>query len=157
MIRFWISGTSAGPISTPRSPRATMTASVSRRIESSASTASAFSIFAITWACEPVPAIDRDWLVALADPHLRPLKIGDDRDRPFDFLRDLAHDLHQLRVVLVRPVREVEARGIHPGARQLEDGLARRRSGTERRDDLRPARELGGHMTQTSSRGRRQT
>ena len=27
MIRFWISGTSAGPISTPRSPRATITAS----------------------------------------------------------------------------------------------------------------------------------
>ena len=32
MIRFWISGTSAGPISTPRSPRATITASVSARI-----------------------------------------------------------------------------------------------------------------------------
>ena len=34
MIRFWISGTSATPISTPRSPRATMTASVSARISS---------------------------------------------------------------------------------------------------------------------------
>ena len=30
MIRFWSSGTSAAPISTPRSPRATITASVSR-------------------------------------------------------------------------------------------------------------------------------
>ena len=45
------------PISTPRSPRATMTASVSRRISSSASTASAFSIFAITWAGDPASSI----------------------------------------------------------------------------------------------------
>ena len=53
MIRFWRSGTSSGPISTPRSPRATMTASASSRIASSASTASAFSIFAITFAVAP--------------------------------------------------------------------------------------------------------
>src|SRR5438094_47495 len=53
MIRFWRSGTSSGPISTPRSPRATMTASASCRIASSASTASAFSIFAITFAVDP--------------------------------------------------------------------------------------------------------
>ena len=32
MIRFWSSGTTSPPISTPRSPRATMTASVSSRI-----------------------------------------------------------------------------------------------------------------------------
>src|SRR5579884_51296 len=53
MIRFCSSGTSAGPISTPRSPRATITASVSARTSSSTSIASAFSIFAITCACEP--------------------------------------------------------------------------------------------------------
>src|SRR5579862_2826345 len=52
MIRFCSSGTSAAPISTPRSPRATITASVSARMSSSASIASAFSIFAITCACE---------------------------------------------------------------------------------------------------------
>ena len=57
MIRFCSSGTSATPISTPRSPRATITASVSSRISSSASTASAFSIFAITCACEPACSI----------------------------------------------------------------------------------------------------
>ena len=50
MIRFCSSGTSAAPISTPRSPRATMTASDSARISSSAAIASAFSILAITWA-----------------------------------------------------------------------------------------------------------
>ena len=48
MIRFWTSGTAAGPISTPRSPRATMTASEALTIASSSSSASAFSIFAIT-------------------------------------------------------------------------------------------------------------
>ena len=50
MIRFWTSGTAAGPISTPRSPRATMTASEALMIASSSSSASAFSIFAITCA-----------------------------------------------------------------------------------------------------------
>ena len=53
MMRFCSSGTVAAPISTPRSPRATMTASDSIRISSSAATASAFSIFAITRAGEP--------------------------------------------------------------------------------------------------------
>src|SRR5437899_2534362 len=53
MIRFCTSGTSAGPISTPRSPRATITASVSASTSSRTSTASDFSIFAITCACEP--------------------------------------------------------------------------------------------------------
>ena len=57
MIRFCRSGTSAAPISTPRSPRATITASASRRISSSAATASAFSIFAITCAGEPDASI----------------------------------------------------------------------------------------------------
>ena len=53
MIRFCSSGTVAAPISTPRSPRATITASASASTSSSASTASAFSIFAITRAGEP--------------------------------------------------------------------------------------------------------
>ena len=57
MIRFWRSGTDAGPISTPRSPRATITASASWRISSSASIASDFSIFAITCACESACAM----------------------------------------------------------------------------------------------------
>ena len=58
MIRFCSSGTSAVPISTPRSPRATMTASDSARISSSAAIASAFSIFAITCAAEPRASIN---------------------------------------------------------------------------------------------------
>ena len=57
MIRFCRSGTSAVPISTPRSPRATMTASDSARISSRAAIASAFSILAITCAVEPRASI----------------------------------------------------------------------------------------------------
>ena len=57
MIRFWSRGTLAGPISTPRSPRATMTASVSCSTASSASMASAFSIFAMIRAVEPACSI----------------------------------------------------------------------------------------------------
>ena len=67
-----------------------------------------------------VAAVERDGLGEVADPDLRALEVGDDRDRPLDLLRDLAHDLHPLRVVLVRPVREVQPRGVHPGARELE-------------------------------------
>jgi hypothetical protein len=46
--RFCSIGTSAAPISTPRSPRATMSASVTATIASSCSIASSFSILAIT-------------------------------------------------------------------------------------------------------------
>jgi hypothetical protein len=53
MIRFCSSGTSATPISTPRSPRAIMTPSASSRISSSAATASFSSIFAMSQACDP--------------------------------------------------------------------------------------------------------
>ena len=53
MICFCSSGTVAAPISTPRSPRATISASDSASTSSSSSTASAFSIFAITRAVEP--------------------------------------------------------------------------------------------------------
>ena len=57
MIRFCRSGTDVGPISTPRSPRATITASDSARISSRFSTASAFSILAITLALDPARSI----------------------------------------------------------------------------------------------------
>ena len=66
MIRFCSSGTVAAPISTPRSPRATITASASASTSSSASTASAFSIFAITRAVEP-----RSRMIALQLAHVR--------------------------------------------------------------------------------------
>ncbi len=54
--RFWISGTRSAAISTPRSPRATMTPSTSSRISGKRSTALGFSIFAISRAFEPARA-----------------------------------------------------------------------------------------------------
>ncbi len=53
MMRFCASGTAAAPISTPRSPRATITPSHTSMIASRCSIASDFSIFEITRAREP--------------------------------------------------------------------------------------------------------
>ncbi len=54
MIRFWTIGTSSVPSSTPRSPRATMTPSVAARMDARLSTASGFSILAITGIVSPI-------------------------------------------------------------------------------------------------------
>ena len=53
MMRFWSVGTSSVESSTPRSPRATITPSVTSSIDGRSSTASRFSIFAITGAEAP--------------------------------------------------------------------------------------------------------
>jgi len=47
MMRFCHIGTSAGGISTPRSPRATMTASAAATMSATAASASFFSILAM--------------------------------------------------------------------------------------------------------------
>ena len=57
MISFCTNGTSATPISTPRSPRATIRASLAATISSRLVTASAFSILAITRAELPCSRI----------------------------------------------------------------------------------------------------
>ena len=257
MIRFWTSGTSAGPISTPRSPRATITASVSARTSSRTSTASDFSIFAITCACEPAcsssarrsrtsagermkesatkstpvsmrplevgqvlprqrrdrhrdarevdalvradetahhdgarraaaldlvdaephaPVVDQhvvaglehvpdhrrrdrqlavggvllcadldavaraehDRLLELADAQLRPLQVGDQRDRAADLGCDLAHEPGPRGMLVVRSVREVEPDGVDARLDQRAQALARVRRRAERRHDLGP-------------------
>jgi hypothetical protein len=48
MMSFWIIGTFSGGISTPRSPRATITPSTASRIGCRRSTACGFSILAIS-------------------------------------------------------------------------------------------------------------
>mmetsp|Transcript_14899 Transcript_14899/g.44919 ORF Transcript_14899/g.44919 Transcript_14899/m.44919 type:complete len:223 (+) Transcript_14899:847-1515(+) len=53
MMRFWMTGTSYGFISTPRSPRATMMPSEYSRISSSTSTACGFSILARIFTLSP--------------------------------------------------------------------------------------------------------
>ena len=57
MARFCTSGTCSSGISTPRSPRATMIPSKARTIASRLSTASGFSIFAITGTRAPLESI----------------------------------------------------------------------------------------------------
>ena len=57
MMSFCTNGTSCLGISTPKSPRATMTASVMVRISSKSSKASGFSIFATIRACLPAASI----------------------------------------------------------------------------------------------------
>ena len=52
MIDFWINGTFSSAISTPRSPRATITPSLSSRMASRFVQASGFSIFAMICTCE---------------------------------------------------------------------------------------------------------
>ena len=90
----------------------------------------------------------------LADAQLRPLEVGDQRDRPAELGLHRAHDAAPRRVVLVRAVREVEARGVHPGLRECANLLGRRRDGADRRHDLRSA-TLSGHAAQpTVGRGR---
>ena len=57
--RFCTTGTASSGISTPRSPRATMTPSKASTISSSRSTASGFSIFAMTGRRMPTSSITR--------------------------------------------------------------------------------------------------
>ena len=57
MIRFWSTGTFSGGISTPRSPRATITPSTTSRMRSSSSKTSGFSSFARTSGARFVPPL----------------------------------------------------------------------------------------------------
>ena len=67
---------------------------------------------------------------------LRALKIGDHRERTTDLQLHVPDEPDALRMLLVRPMREVEARGVHPRLGEREHGLPRRRHGPERGDDL---------------------
>ena len=93
-----------------------------------------------------------DVRVEIADPELRPLQVGDQGDRPAGGGLGLAHELRAPRMVLPRPVREVEARSVHPGRDQRGERLRVRRGGPDGRDDLRAAR-VPGHRGQISPLG----
>jgi hypothetical protein len=87
--------------------------------------------------------IDRSGELAHAD--LRPLEVPDDRDRlPGPFLR-LADPARGGRVVVVRPVREVQPCRVHPGRDQRVDLLDGGRRRSDRRHDLRAARRRFRH------------
>ena len=57
----------------------------------------------------------------LADPELRTLQIGKDRDRPSCFLLDLTNDIVARRMILMRAMVEVEAKRIRPCFEQRQD------------------------------------
>ena len=100
-------------------------------------------------------ADEHDRLVEIADPELRALEVGDQRDRTADFGLDRAHPPRPLRVILVRPVREVQPRGIHARGDERAQLLGRVGRRTERRDDLRSACRDHGVQTSHARGGRR--
>ena len=74
----------------------------------------------------------------VADPELRALQVGDQRERLAGLLLHLAHDLRPRGVVLVGPVREVEANGVDAGVDERADRVVGRRGRPDGRHDLRP-------------------
>ena len=93
-----------------------------------------------------------DGVRELADPQLGPLQIGDERDRPPCLFRGRPHAARALGVLGVRPVREVEARGVDARRDEGLELLRRVRRRAERRDDLRAA--FSDHDVQRSSGAR---
>ena len=64
-----------------------------------------------------------DRLLEVADAQLRPLEIGDQCDRMTDVGLRGANALDPLRVLLMRTVREVKTRRVHPRPRQRPQHL----------------------------------
>ncbi len=86
-----------------------------------------------------VAAREHDRCREVADAKLRALQIGDQREWPAGTRLGLADEQSALRVVLVRAVREVEARRVHPGVDELVEHLPGRGGWADRADDLRAA------------------
>ena len=85
----------------------------------------------------------------VADPELRALQVGDQRERLAGLLLHLAHDLRALGVILVVAVREIEADRVDAGVDQRTHRVVGRRDRPDGGDDLRPA-ALGSHALHTS-------
>src|SRR5207302_1738711 len=153
-------GTCSSGISTPRSPRATISASVRSRMSASRVTACGFSILAITVArprvifCASAMSSGR-WIgVELeggavgqgdgarregADPKLRSLQIDQDADRPPVLEFDRADCRHELAHAVVRSMAHVDAEDVGAGPKQAGDDGAVGGGRTEGGDDLGPA------------------
>ena len=82
---------------------------------------------------------EHDRLGEVADAELRPLQVGDQRDRPAELAPRLADAARALGVLLVRAVREVEPRGVHARGDERAQLLGRVGRRPERGDDLRAA------------------
>ena len=92
---------------------------------------------------------DGHWRCEISDAQLRPLKVGDERQRTALVALDAPHGSRPLRVLGLRPVRKVEPDDVGSGVDELVDAARRRRP--ERRDDLRPAWDLDGHPVQRTA------
>jgi hypothetical protein len=82
---------------------------------------------------------EHDRLLERADPELRSLKVGDQRDRAADLCLDLAHAPRTPPVVVVRTVGEIQPCCVHAGRHERAYLLRRVRRRAECRDDLRAA------------------
>ena len=100
------------------------------------------------------PALEDDRLGELADPELRPLEVRDHRQWAAGLALGVAHAPGAFGVLLVRPVREVQARRVHAGGDECAQRFRRVARGAERGDDLRTAWRFGRHGVQSSDAGR---
>src|SRR3569623_1833565 len=115
-MRFCKPGTTSAGSSTPRSPRATMTASESSMISSRCSIAAGFSSLAMMRARRALLVarrlgieVEAEGLAGLqvdaavlerADPELRALQVDQHPDRPVEIVLDLADDVVARLMVL---------------------------------------------------------
>ena len=72
----------------------------------------------------------------VADANPRTLQVAKDRDRTVELFRDGPHQSDRFAVLLVRPVREVDARDVHSRFDESAECLARGRRRPERAHDL---------------------
>ncbi len=96
---------------------------------------------------------EHDRSIEVSDAELGPLQIADDGDRSAGLPFRCTDELRAPRMVVVRPMREVETRRIHPGLDECAYQLRARRCGTDRGDDLRAARAHASHTLNVAPRG----
>jgi hypothetical protein len=89
-----------------------------------------------------LPLAQLQRLGEMANPQLRTLEIGDERDRMAAHRLRSLDEARPLRVLILRAVREVEPGHVHPGLDESRYALGRR--GAQRGDDLR-ATQARGH------------
>ena len=85
------------------------------------------------------PQTDRPAMLERAGADFRALQIGDDGDWFFVVRGSAAYGGKMPRVLLRRPVGEIQARHIHPAAHQPVNHLGRGAAGSERANDLGPS------------------
>jgi hypothetical protein len=81
-----------------------------------------------------------------ADADLRPLQVGDQRQRAADCFLHLAQEFCAPRVLFLLAVREVQPGRIRSGLDERAQRVERVASGADRRDDLRAPGRSDGHL-----------